>query len=207
MNNEIQVANGNMPTTSTPQSVFTNSGDNGVQILNQGTINMYPVTGNGSLYNAATKISTDYYNLFVVGNENFTENSFLIGKECALTIDEGVSPEISARFAPLSDEAKAAIKAFPSIFASLNHQYGCTDEAHNAIFGRVTDVEVMENGIKVHIHKACLIPQQRLNEMASNLGILTACGTNEFNRTHWTIKPIDLIDELRQAGFNLPIIV
>ena len=199
------MANCNLPTIASPQSVFTNSGDNGVQILNQGTINMYPTCSNSVLYNAATRVCTEYYNLFVVGDETFSENSFLIGKDCALTTSEGVSPEISAQFAPLSPEARAAIKTFPSIFASLNHQYGHTDDAHNAIFGMVTDIEVLENGIKIHIHKSCYIPQQRLNEMASNLAILTAYGTNEFNRTHWAIKPINLIEELRRAGFSLPV--
>jgi hypothetical protein len=49
------------------------------------------------------------------------------------------------------------------------------------------------------------IPQQRLNEMASSLAILTAYGTNEFNRTHWTIKPVNLVEELRRAGLTLPV--
>jgi hypothetical protein len=203
MSNKLQALNNNLPTIAAPQTAFHNTAENVMQILNQGTINMYPANDNGSLYNAATRISTEYYNLFVVGNESFAENSFLIGKECSLTMDEGVSPEISARFASLSEDAKAEIKTFPSIFASINHKYAHTDDAHNAILGIVTDVKVMENGIRIHIHKACYIPQQRLNEIASEIGLHVASMANELCRTHWAIKRLNLIEKLEAAGLNV----
>jgi hypothetical protein len=205
MNNEIQVANGNLPTIAAPQTVIHNSGDNVAQIANNqgGTINFFMPSANGAVYNAATKISTEYYNLFVVGEEPFRENFFLISKDRALTTSEGVAAGISEQFASLTPEAQATIKTFPSIFASENHKYGSTDEAHLAHFGVVTDIRIQENGIKIYFQRFCTIPQQRLNEIMFNLAIKGSASFNELNRTHWAIKRLNLIEELRAANMSI----
>jgi len=161
-----------------------------------------PAVG-GAVYNAATKINTDYYNLFVVGGETFNENFFLIDKNRALITAEGVAADIAEQFAALTPEAQASIKTFPSIFASENHQYGRTDDAHLALFGVVTDIRIQENGIKIYFQRFCTIPQQRLNEIMLNLAIKGSSSFNELNRTHWTIKRINLIEELRAAGISV----
>ena len=205
MNNEIQVANSDLPTIATPQTVIHNSGDNVTQIANNqgGTINFFMPSANGAVYNADTKISTEYYNLFVVGEEPFQENFFLISKDRALTTSEGVAADISEQFAPLTPEAQATIKTFPSIFASENHKYGSTDEAHLAQFGVVTDIRIQENGIKIYFQRFCAIPQQRLNEIMFSLAIKGSSSFNELNRTHWAIKRLNLIEELRAAKISV----
>jgi hypothetical protein len=204
MNNEIQVTNGNLPTIAAPQAVFTNSGDNGVQILNQGTINMYPANSSNALYNATTKISTEYYNLCVVEGESFNGHSFIIGKECALTMSEGVAPEISRRFAPLTAETRRDIETFPSLFANCNHQLFRAEIARDSILGLVKGIEVLDSSIKISFQGLCYIPRQRLIDLAGCLGIHIAAMSNEFDRAHWAIKRINLAYELRKAGFNLP---
>jgi hypothetical protein len=205
MSNEIQVIHHNQPLATVPQPVFTHPGDSGVQIANQqgATVNIFLPSSTGSLFNAATTISTEYYNLFVVGDDVFTETSVLVQKDRALTTSEGVAPDISARFAPLTPEAIAEIKMLPSIFATENRQYGKTYADHNAVFGFVTDVRKQENGIKVYFQKLCVIPQQRLNEMAFALAIQGSSSFNELNRMHWTIKRIHLVEELRTAGISV----
>ena len=79
MSNKIQVASSTLPETITPKAVFNHPGDNGVQIANQqgGTINFFLPASNGAVYNAANGINTEYYNLFVVGDEAFNECSGL----------------------------------------------------------------------------------------------------------------------------------
>ena len=205
MSKEIQLANNTLPATATPQTVIHNSGDNVTQIANNqgGTINFVFASANGALYNATTKISSEYYNLFVVGDEPFNEGFFLIDKDRALTVTEGVAADISEQFASLSPEAQALIKTFPSIFASENHQYGHTDEAQLAVFGVVTDIRIQENGIKIYYQRFCTILQQRLNEIMLKLAIKGSSSFNELNRTHWTIKRINLIEELRAAGISV----
>ena len=205
MSDDIQLANNGLPIVTDPHTVIHNSGDDLTLINNNqgGTINFVFAPTNGALYNAATKISSEYYNLFVVGDESFNEGFFLIDKERALTVSEGVAADISEQFASLSPEAQALIKTFPSIFASENHQYGHTDEAQLAVFGVVTDIRIQENGIKIYYQRFCNIPQQRLNEIMLRLAIRGSSSFNELNRTHWTIKRINLIKELRAAGISV----
>ncbi|GHV13607.1 hypothetical protein FACS1894219_08650 [Clostridia bacterium] len=120
-----------------------------------------------------------------------------------MTTSEGIAADISAQFAALTPEAIAAIKTFPSLFASENHQYGCTDADHFAFYGMVTDVRIQENGIKIYYQKFSSVPQQKLNEIAFNLAIKGTSSFNELNRTHWAIKRIHLIEELRTVGISV----
>ena len=205
MSNEIQVSPVNLPENVTPQTVITNTGDNAVQIANSGTVNLFLPGNTGPVYNATTALCKKYYNLFVVGEESLHDPFFLVNPDRALTVSEGVALDISEFFAILSPEAVRKIKTFPSLFASTNHQYGRTDDDHLAYFGVVTDVVVQENGIRVCYQKLRSIPQQRLNEIAHSLEILSAPSSNELDRTHWAIKPIHLIEELKAAGFRLPL--
>jgi hypothetical protein len=45
---------------------------------------------------------------------------------------------------------------------------------------------------------------QRLIELSNRIGIQTAAMSNELDRMHWSIKRVNLTDELCKAGFNLP---
>lgn len=102
----------------------------------------------GDITNMSFALNTDYYTLFVIGDETFSEGSFIVPKDRALT--ESMTPENKAQFSALADEAIAQIKTFPSLFMSENHQYGKTDDDHSAIFGIVSEVRIQDNGIKIH---------------------------------------------------------
>lgn len=208
MKNEIQIA-ANLPVSTAPSVQFTNEGDNGVQILNdkQGTVNINPsfYVNNSLLFNAGIAFSKEYYNLFAVDGDVLASNYILVRKDRAITVSEGVSPEISAQYACLTPEAIEGIKTFPSLFASKNHQHGRTDDTHLAYLGVVTDIVIQESNIKVSFQCFCSIPQQRLNELASELEIQSAPFRNEFDHAHWAIKRVDMVDKLRLAGFIIPI--
>ncbi|MDR1409784.1 MAG: hypothetical protein LBJ12_05915 [Oscillospiraceae bacterium] len=81
------------------------------------------------------------------------------------------------------------IKLFPSIIASENHNYGRTNEEHQAFFGRITDIGFEDNGIRLYLQAIYQISQQRLNEI-------------EFDRTHWAIKRVNLLDVLTASGLK-----
>ncbi len=154
-----------------------------------------------STSDATFTLNTDYYNLFVIGNEPFSDGHFIVPKDRALT--ESMMPENKAQFSALTDEAIARIKTFPSIFASENHNCGKTDDDHQAIFGLVKEVRIQDNGIKIHFQALWPIPQQRLNEISFKIGIQGSSAFNELNRTHWAIKQLNLIEELRAAGISV----
>ncbi|MFV0330716.1 MAG: hypothetical protein ACK5KL_12995 [Dysgonomonas sp.] len=148
--------------------------------------------------------SNEYYNLFVIGGEiftQFTQGHFIVPKERALT--ESVSPDIVNLVNSLSHEAIATIKTFPALFADENCMYGRADSSQYAAYGFVTDVVKQDNGIKMYYQTLNAIPQQKLNEMAFNLAIAGTSAFNELNRTHWTIKKINLVEELRYAGISV----
>ena len=151
--------------------------------------------------NTTFTLNTDYYNLFVIGTETFSDGHFIVPKDRALT--ESMTPENKAQFSALSDEAIARIRTFPSIFASENHYYGKTDDDHQAIFGIVKEVRIQDNGIKIHFQSLWPIQQQRLNEIIFQLAIGGTTSFNELDRTHWAIKRVNLIEELRAAGISV----
>ena len=151
--------------------------------------------------NTTFTLNTDYYNLFVIGAETFSDGHFIVPKDRALT--ESMTPENKAQFSALSDEAIARIRTFPSIFASENHYYGKTDDDHQAIFGIVKEVRIQDNGIKIHFQSLWPIQQQRLNEIIFQLAIGGTTSFNELDRTHWAIKRVNLIEELKAAGISV----
>lgn len=156
--------------------------------------------GNVSLYSKIT-ISRDYYNLFVIADEDFSLGHFTVPKDRSLT--SYTNDCIKVKYASLDNDAIEKIKTFPSIFASENHEYGSTDENHFAIYGLVTNIRIQETGIKIYFHPLNYISQQHLNILAPNLGIRAKSRYNELNHTHWTIKQVDLIEELTDAGISL----
>lgn len=206
MHSKLQTVPPNSLSAQAPISL-TQSGDNSTQVAHANTVNtitnfLMPCYSTKSS-NGSTECSfdTSHYNLFVIGNEDFNSDYFIVPKNRALT--ESITDEIKAEYATLSDKAILRIKTFPALFTSENHHYGYTDSEHLAHFGQITDIRIQENGIKIYHQRMFPLPQQRLNEIASNLAIKGAASFNELNRTHWTIKNIHLIEELKneKIGF------
>ncbi|WP_455598330.1 hypothetical protein [Cloacibacillus sp.] len=190
--------------------------ENHANVANQTIINIQSMSGNigspyfvmpsqasikGGVVATSFTLNTNYYNLFVIGDESFSDGHFIVPKDRALT--ESITPENKEQFSALSDEAISLIKTFPSLFASENHHCGKTDDDHNAILGLVSEVRIQDNGIKIHFQPLWPIPQQRINEIASQLAIQGASSFNELNRTHWAIKRLNLIEELKAAGISV----
>lgn len=149
-------------------------------------------------------LSSEYYNLFVIGGETFkpfSQGHFIVPKERALT--ENVSPDIVNIVNSLSSTAIATIKTFPALFADENCMYARADSSQYAVYGFVTDVIKQDNGIKVYYQGLNAISQQKLNVIAFNLAISGTSSFNELNRTHWAIKKINLVEELRYAGISI----
>lgn len=206
MNNKLQTLPlDNLPANTT---VFAQTGERSVQVAQANNVNsvvnlIIPMmsSGSGGFFNTNVALNMDYYNLFVIGEETFCDGHFTVPKDRALT--ESMSPEVKAQFSALSEDAISQIKTFPSLFASENHSYGKTDDAHQASFGIVTDVKIQDNGIKIHFRPLWAIPQQKLNEIAFNIALQRASSFNELNRTHWAIKKVNLIEELKAAGISV----
>lgn len=198
-----------LPTTNAPTTI--NLPGNGNTLIAQAgnvqqNVNLFMMPGaqpldNGVVAGVQQTFNCDYYNLFVIGDEPFSSDHFLVPKDRALT--ESTSQEIKDSLAALAPEAVSVIKTFPALFASENHKYGKTDGTHYAYYGFVTDVRIQDNGIKVYFRPLNQVPQQRLNEIAAELDLGRACSFNELNRTHWAIKRINLVETLHDAGISV----
>lgn len=162
------------------------------QVLN----NPNGVNQQGNIQIENQEISHDYYNLFVIGDE-IKNNRFTMPKDRSLRSN---SDKVK-KFADLTHEAIAQIKTFPSLFMNENTEYGGrTSPEQEAYYGFVTDLRVQENGIiKVRFRCDAKINQQQLNDIVRMLDIHEGSGIMELNHTHWTIKNVDLIEELTEA--------
>ena len=115
-------------------------------------------------------------------------------------IKQSISQPVKEKYACLSEEAIKEIKTFPAIFATENHHYGKTDDDHSARLGYITSITIQDNGIRICASYFWEVPQQRLNDCREYLAIQWASSLNEFNRTHWTIKRINLFEVLKDEG-------
>ena len=153
-------------------------------------------------YQSPIVFNRTYYNIIVSFGLEFSQDTpFIFDPKRALT--EGMSDELKEEFSTLSDEAIEKIKTFPTLFANENTAYGHTDEEQTLGFGYIRQIKVRQAGIKIYPHILYLIPQQRLNEALMELDLWGDNTFNEFNRTHWSIKKVDLISELQELGFQL----
>lgn len=212
MGNELQVASSGALQKAQPTVVeLTQTGDNNTQIAHVDKYDASNITNvfmmSGQQAGQAAKqsaLNNEYYNLIVIGGELFTAFStghIMVDKRRALT--EDVSPDIKDAVNTLHPDAINFIKTLPTIFADENTVYGKSDDTQMAYFGMVTDVRVQDNGIKVCYQILNAISQKRLNEIIDKLAIRGHTGFNEFDRTHWAIKRIDLVTELREAGITV----
>lgn len=143
-----------------------------------------------------------YYNIIVSYGLDFSQDTpFVFDPKRTLT--EGMDDNLKEEFSTLSDEAVEKIKTFPTLFANENTSYGHTDEDQTLAFGYIRQIKVRKAGIKIYPHFLYLIPQQRLNEALMDLDLWGDNAFNEFNRTHWSIKKVDLISELQELGFQI----
>lgn len=148
----------------------------------------------------SVSLSRDYYNLIVWGSKPFFEQRHVtISEDRALV---GITPELKSWLSPLTEEAINALKSFPCIIANENLFYGRTDETQYAMLAVITEIKRRSNGIEVYFHPFHGLPQKVLNELRFELGIQGSSGFNEFNRSHWTVKEIDLLEVLSDHGLK-----
>ena len=149
------------------------------------------------------RVNREYYNIFVLGGEEFNKPFFKVPMDRALR--EYMTIDTKKRFSAFDTEIIEEIKTLPSLFMTENWAYNKADDAQLVIYGFVSDLRVYEDYIKIYYYPLRKdIPQRILNEFKEEFG-LSGFQFNELNRTHWAIKRRDLIEELSEAGWPVPI--
>lgn len=159
---------------------------------------------NGTMQPTSRVINPEYYNLFVIGDETFEHDHFLVPAERALS-KGWTSEELREQYGTLSDEAIEAIKTFPALFMpEAQWQRASTGEGQQVFFGFVDRVRKQDNGIKIRCQLLWPIPMQQISNIGFELGMLNMMrGISEMNHTHWAIKHINLKEELTDAHISL----
>ena len=137
-----------------------------------------------------SSLSSDYYNL-IMGYDPFEKDYVLVDKSRALC--EYIRDKVKEEFAGWSAEKIEKIKKLPAI---ISQEWDRTDE-QQAVFAFIKDVKIQENGIKVYFQKYFPIPFSFLRENLDELAI----NRFEIYRTHWTIKNVDLVEVMQEAGY------
>lgn len=193
-------------------STFTQTGDNNTQIGHADTVNTYmsvnlvapAMQPDGTITRSSSTLSREFYNLFVIGSgEHFEslDGSFLVMSKRAM---EYTDKDIHDRLIYLTEADRAEIQTYPSLFMAENADYGKAGPDQIAYFGRA--IEIRPHGdqhIKVKYHFIKDIPQQRMNELLTELNIAGSTRFNELNHTHWAIKRVDLLDKLSTAHIDI----
>ena len=144
-------------------------------------------------------LNREYYNLFVIGGEKFKNSEFTIQKDRALTTS--IEPNVKKRFFNLYDDRVVEqIFSLPSLFMSENVDYMRSRPGQKVLFGRVTDLTIEPNDIRISFEAEMQIFQQSITDISHDLGIIGNPGCSELNNTHWTIKQVDLINVLTRTG-------
>ena len=208
MDNKLQTVKAN-PLSPQGQGQYQQTGNDNVMIPNYGTVNINVQAApmvppfNGTFYVPLT-VNREYYNLFVIGIEEFDRPYFKVPRSRSLC--EYMSDETKQRFDALTPEMIEEIKTLPSLFLAENRPYGKADDDQRVIYGFVSDLKIYENDVKIYFcgYKTDIV-QQRLNELLDELGLTGNNAFNELNRTHWAIKRVDLIQELYEANLPVPV--
>lgn len=156
-------------------------------------------------YNAGLppKMNTAFYNLFVVSNEAISQTGFYVLKKDAL---QDTDEDVVQHLIEFGEAEMAAVRSFPTVVATQNTKYGITDATHLAAYGFINSIQMKDNTIQFGFTKLQDIPQCLLIEEATTLGIGRASAYNEFDRPHWAVKRINIVEALRGRGVQLVVL-
>lgn len=146
-------------------------------------------------------LNKQYYNLFVLENENFSIGSFSISKERSL--EKYTSTAVKEKFASLSDEAISVIRTMPCIFVKRNTYYKETYDDFPALAGRITEIHEQGETIKILFLSFQAVSQQLLNQNVALLKKAQSSLRNELDAEHWAIKECNLIHTFSTIGITI----
>lgn len=193
-------------TTVTPLSTIQKLEQNADKIFNANQIvinQALPILDEG-IAMLGNGLIFDCYNLVVGGS--FIESLYIkINKKralCGLYADNNICP----KYASLSSNAIKDIIRFPILVVpeAASH-YGQASDGQYGFIGIIEKIRVdsCDVALKCRLDQSKPIPLRKIIEIAFNLSIQNMDrAITELNHTHWTIKPVNLIEELTNAGIS-----
>lgn len=156
---------------------------------------------NGNLLTSSINANNDFYNLFVLDNEDFAKTYFYIERNNLLKhIEDQVSKNHTLSDVDLLIEN---CTKYPCVFVNKNKTYKTASSDQKAYFGYLCKIEKYNTGLKFYFSFTCNLSQQIFNDNSKRLGIKSSKGNNELDTIHWSIKKVNLIDELFDLGYRV----
>jgi hypothetical protein len=150
-------------------------------------------------------LSNEYYNLFVIGNKDISGGRFCINDDRSLTETAFTESWVTSKFKPLDDDKISKICTFPSLFMNeCIWERGKIAPTQTVYFGFVSRLQKRREQYIIEFQVITTVPMELIIENRHYLDIqadYTGCG--EPTRTHWAIKEVGLVDELRRTGFDV----
>lgn len=197
----------NVPTTTTvTQTGNTNVHVDHAESITQ-NITFLPVfnrTTPGITRTNPQAVSTEFYHLFVMGGETFEQDHFLVPADRAIS-NYWTSDDLRTEYGALTAESIEKLKTFPALIMQESEgYYAKAGDKQEAYLGVIEDIRVQDNGIKIRWRMIWAFPMQAICNIGLELGMKDMNkALSELNRTHWAIKRINLIEELKDAGLTL----
>jgi hypothetical protein len=148
-------------------------------------------------------LSSEYFNIFVIGGEDISDGRFCIEDDRSIT--EYTDSRVTARFKPLDDEKINQIITVPSLLMNeCVRECGKCVPNQTIYFGIVSKFQKRRDDNIIEFQVIKNIPMELIIEKKRYLDIMADyTGHGELTRTHWAIKEADLVDELRRAGIDV----
>lgn len=143
-----------------------------------------------NLDNLKTK---EKYNLFVTADEQAYEAT-LFAMPTSRCLTSFTSQEIKDDYGSLDEEAIEEIKTYPCIFA---YEDSCKKDPN---IGYITEITKRSTEIRFRFNMIDNVTYSDLHDWASELDIDMPRGVTELMHTHWTIKNVNLYEELVKKG-------
>lgn len=134
------------------------------------------------------------YNLIVSGDENaFDGRSIVI--DLSRCIREYTDKNISETYKQLNDQDIKYLMRLPTLFCYE------TDIGKDSLLGIITSITTRKLQVKIEYK---ILDSFLSNEDIMKLSFELDITDWEMNRTHWALKDIDLVKELRSKGIDIP---
>lgn len=195
-----------VPPANTNGHTFTQTGPRNVAVGYAANVvnNVYVLGSSTSEKQSPINTSyTSYYNLFVLYHDVDLSTGYFIMQKDRVLEKGWIQEEIRQRYAGLTSADIEELKTFPAIIVNENTNFGETREGQLATIAAITGIRVQENGVKVHFQPRFYISQNQLTQSAERFALGRPVGVCSLNHTHWSIKNIDLFEELREANIEL----
>lgn len=205
MSNDLSLKGKNPPKQDSLSPSILQQGQKNMFIQNaeKVNINISPEALAAILAHKSLNLKSTYYNLIVSNELNLDAPSaeFKIDRSRVLT--EFIDAEINKQFSLSLEDSIQKLQTLPTIFINENSEYGAATPAQQAGLGYISKIKVRHEVVLItpSIHQK--FHQQTLNENPLKFDIIAQNRFSELNRTHWTIKKVDLLSELRELGISV----